>query len=269
MPTCEICGTETTQGRARARRTCSPACRQAAHRRRRAAEVAALRAAAAQPPAVVPSRSETVGPGAGDGPAGRVRAACAALAAAADHVATAVEAGAYGDVSLAALRSRYTDLVDAVCAAALPPESSRNEPAAAEPVQARAADPGTGRPESAGVPPAPDAARPAPSHTEPDRPARAPKRLHLPRKKALALLDTAEMVKAEHYQETGTWDVVASDGTVICHLGPHYNGPRRNGWNAWPHGSTPNRHDHYPTRERAAAAGADSWLRIVTAQPRR
>ncbi|MFH8385816.1 hypothetical protein ACH4E7_33650 [Kitasatospora sp. NPDC018058] len=96
-----------------------------------------------------------------------------------------------------------------------------------------------------------------------------PKRLHLSRKKALALLDTVKLVKAEHYQETGNWDVVAADGTVICHISPNYTNLRRNGWNAWPHGSTPNRHDHYPTRERAAAAGADSWLRIVTTKPRR
>ncbi|MFI8461765.1 hypothetical protein [Kitasatospora sp. NPDC085464] len=93
--------------------------------------------------------------------------------------------------------------------------------------------------------------------------------LRLTRKKALALLDTAELVKAEHYADTGTWDLVAADGTMICHLAPNYTNLRRNGWNAWPHGSTPNRSDRYPTRQAAATRGADGWLRIVTAKPRR
>ncbi|MEU4303636.1 hypothetical protein [Kitasatospora aureofaciens] len=44
---------------------------------------------------------------------------------------------------------------------------------------------------------------------------------------------------------------------------------RRTGWSAWPHGSTTNHRDRYPTRERATMAGADSWLRIVTAEPQR
>ncbi|GAB2965917.1 hypothetical protein [Streptomyces heilongjiangensis] len=46
MAQCEICGTEMTQGRGPARRTCSAACRQAAHRRRQGAELESLRAAA-------------------------------------------------------------------------------------------------------------------------------------------------------------------------------------------------------------------------------
>ncbi|MGW2255412.1 hypothetical protein ACWCXH_35330 [Kitasatospora sp. NPDC001660] len=266
MPTCEICGTEMTQGRARARRTCSAACRQAAHRRRRAAEMAVLRAAATQLPTAAPSRNEPVEPGADDSPAGRIRAAGAALAAAVEYAATAVEENACRDDSLAALQRRYDDLVDAVRAAMRPKELSRNEPV---PARARATDPGAGRSETADAAASPDAVQPEPSRNERSRPTRTPRPLHLSRKKALALLDTAELVKAEQYQETGNWDVVAADGTVICHIGPNYNNLRRNGWNAWPHGSTPNRRDHYPTRERAAAAGADGWLRIVTAKPRR
>lgn len=210
-----------------------------------------------------------MGPRADDSPAGPIRAAGAALAAAVEHAASAAEEGACLDDSLAALERRYAGLVDAV-RAAIGPKPSRNEPAVVAPARPRAAGPGADRPDPADAAPLPrDAVRPEPSRNEPGSPARTPKRLHLSRKKALALMETAEMVKSEHYQETGTWDVVGADGTVICHVGPHYNNLRRNGWNAWPHGSTPNRRDHYPTRERAAAAGADGWLRIVTAKPRR
>ncbi|MER8103263.1 hypothetical protein [Kitasatospora sp. NPDC094016] len=95
------------------------------------------------------------------------------------------------------------------------------------------------------------------------------KRPRLTRAKAIALLDTADLVKDADYRENGTWHLVTADGTVICHLHPAYRHLRRNGWNAWAHGNTPNRHDHYPNRERAAAAGAESWLRQVTARPRR
>ncbi|MFF2618989.1 hypothetical protein [Kitasatospora sp. NPDC058046] len=264
MPTCAICGTQMTQGRARARRTCSAVCRQAAYRRRRAAEVTALRAAA-QPPTAAPSRNEPAEPEGDDSPAGPIRAAATALATAAGHTASAAEEGTFQDDSLATLQRRYTELVEAVRAATRPRNPSRNEPTGTEPVQVRTA--ATPLPATVDTPTGPGPAHPAPSRNEPDRPPRAPKRPRLSRKKALALLDTADIVKNEHYKETGTWDVVAGD-TVICHIAPNFNGLRRNGWNAWPHGTTPNRRDHYPTRERAAAAGTDSWLRTVTARPR-
>ncbi|MFF7995060.1 hypothetical protein ACFZDG_35485 [Kitasatospora xanthocidica] len=127
----------------------------------------------------------------------------------------------------------------------------------------------------------PDPARRPPGSPQPSRdastsratatkkPSRAEKRRRLTRKQALALLETTELLKDAAYRESGSWNLVAADGTVICHLHPAYRNLRRNGWNVWTPGSTPNRRDHYPTRERAATAGAESWLRQVTARPRR
>ncbi|TJZ94601.1 hypothetical protein [Actinacidiphila oryziradicis] len=68
--------TEMSQGRGRARRTGSAACKQAAHRRRQAEQVAQLRAVAARPAPTATSRTpEPVElPVPDDGPAGRIRA---------------------------------------------------------------------------------------------------------------------------------------------------------------------------------------------------
>lgn len=129
----------------------------------------------------------------------------------------------------------------------------------------------------------PDPARKAPAVPEPSRDGSADvsgrsvarrrtpaaKPLRLARRKALALLDTAELVKDPEHRENGRWHLVAADGTVIAHIAPGYSGARRSGWNAWPDGSTPNVHDRHPTRQTAAVRAADSWLRIVTAAPRR
>lgn len=95
------------------------------------------------------------------------------------------------------------------------------------------------------------------------------KPLRLTRKKALVLLDTAELVKDSEHRENGRWHLIAADGTVIAHVAPNYTALKRSGWNAWPHESTPNTRDRHPTREAAAAYAADSWLRSVTAKPRR
>jgi hypothetical protein len=95
--------------------------------------------------------------------------------------------------------------------------------------------------------------------------------LRLTRKKALALLDTAELVKDEKHRENNTWHLVAADGTVIGHIAPSYGGASRsgrNGWHGWAHGTTRNQERH-PTRDAAAVAASGAWLQAVTAKPHR
>src|SRR5687768_17371916 len=60
MMKCEVCGVEVVQGRGPARRTCSAACRQKAHRRRRAAEMERLRDLAMRPVPAPPGRAPAV-----------------------------------------------------------------------------------------------------------------------------------------------------------------------------------------------------------------
>ena len=89
-------------------------------------------------------------------------------------------------------------------------------------------------------------------------------------KAAMALINTAELVKDPDHRDTGCWRLVAADGTVIAHVEPSYGGTSRsgrNGWHGWPDGSTPTRERH-PTRQDAAVAAAEGWVRIVTALTR-
>lgn len=307
MAHCEVCGTEMVQGRGPARRTCSGACRQAAHRRRQTAEVTALRQAAAQP-GPAPSARPTVSPPVPDDtPAGRIRAAGAALAAAAGHAAAAAEEGACRDASLAALRRHYDDLVAAVCAA-MQAEPSRNEPA---PVTGppRAAAPATASPEpepSRDKParplPTPTAdvtdsgTAPQPGRRRPARPAASaalssrnelastaapavtalptwdtsaikPVPQKLPKKKAEAVLDAAELVRAPDYRDSHMW-ILRSGDTLIGYVMPSYGGASRSGRNGWT-SSMGDRGPRCHSRDGAKVDLAARWLRVVTAAPKR
>jgi len=260
MAQCEVCGTEMIQGRGRARRTCSAACRQAAHRRRQADELTALRAAATQPPADTPrpSRNDP------DSPAGRIRTAGETLAAAAEQAAAYAEEGAYRDESLALLSSRYSELVAAVTAA-MPadPGPSRNDPAPAP----------TPKPSAPAPRPAPR--RPAAARTSRDEPAPTgtagiePRPQKLPKKRAMAVVEAAELVRHPDYRENHR-SILRSGETVLGHVEPSYGGASRSGRNGWV-GLLPGEHTGrpLPTRDAAAAELARRWLQLVTAAPRR
>lgn len=246
MPRCEVCGTEVAQGRGRARRTCSAACRQKAHRQRQAGQLAELRAGLT----LVPP------PASDDSPAGRIRAASAALAAAAEHAATAAEENAYRDDSLSTLRRRYVELVDAVRAAMPPREPSRDEP----------------EPHPVPAPVTPETPAAEPSRDEPAVKAAAPKRRkRMTEKAARAVADTAQLVKDPDHRDNHRWNLVAEDGTTLGHVVPSYGGTGRTGRNGWRYeaagtfiGNGP-----YKTRDEAAVQCALSWMRSATAPARR
>jgi len=249
------------QGRGRARRTCSGACRQAAHRRRQAAEVATLRQAATQPaPAPIsPSAPD-------DTPAGRIRAAGQALAAAAEHAATAAEEGAYRHASLTALQRHYDDLVTAVCAA-MPAEPSRNKPAPVAKLPHPAAPAATPEPKPSRNEPATAAPAAAPLPTW-DTTAIKPVPQRLPKKRARAVLDAAELVRAPDYRDSHTW-ILRSGDTLIGYVVPSYGGASRSGRNGWTGllGGTPG--PRCNGRDGAKLDLATRWLQVVTAAPRR
>jgi hypothetical protein len=245
MAQCEVCGTELAQGRARARRTCSDACRQAVHRRRRSAEVTALRRAATSPAPAVPAVVS-----ADASPTGRIRAAAAALAAAADRAANAAETGTLANTFLAELRHNYGELVDAVWAAM---QSRQTTPA------------------SPSLRVAPTTTAPIPPRVRGDAgPAAAPRphrRRPLTQAQAMATTRGARLVLKD--PEDRVYDVVAADSTVIGHVEPCYRAGRRSGWQGWAAGMTrSSAGPRQSTRQQAAANAAHQWVRITTAPPR-
>lgn len=260
MARCEICGAEMTQGRGRARRTCSAACRQAAHRRRQADEVAALRTAATatvRPTAPAePSRNEPARPP-DDSPAGRIRDAGAQLARTIEHAALRAEQhwppNSHPDYMASAVRFDVARVIDAILATA-PACSSRDEPTTA--VLAPATPGGT-------------AANTGPSRNDP--PAKVPaRRKRLTQKAAQAVADSAQLVKDPNHRDNHRWNVVAADGTVLGHVVPSYGGASRSGRNGWKYraadmvvGVGP-----YKTREGAAVQCTLSWMRAATAPAR-
>lgn len=149
MAQCAICGTEVVQGRGRARRTCSAACRQKAHRQKQARQVAELRAAATKPAL-------------DDSPAGRIRAAGAELAesieSAARHAAGNWSRGS-ADTLATTVRYDVARVITAILASA---EPSRNEPIAAGTETATVERPtglgASAQPSAPGVPAGPAAA---------------------------------------------------------------------------------------------------------------
>jgi hypothetical protein len=249
---CEICGTEMTQGRGRARRTCSAACRQAAHRRRQAAEVDRLRAAATQPaaPAVPAPPPAPAAPD--DSPAGEIRAASRQLLDAIEAAARRAADDWPGsettpEADAAAVRHLADQVTAAILASA--PQPSRNEPPAR--VTPATVDSGP-------------VADTGPSRNEPPT-----ARKRLSHKAAMALVDSAQLVKADDHRDSGRWNLVADDGTVLGRILPSYGGAsRRNGWR-WQHVDTVTGGGPHKRREDAAVQCADAWVRAATAPTRR
>jgi hypothetical protein len=267
MAQCEVCGTEVVQGRGRARRTCSAACRQKAHRQRQAQQLTELRAAAAARPALAlvpppaPVAVETSAPDAA-GPAGRIRAAGAALAAsieaaaqrAADGWTPRPGADSTAETWAGAVRVEAAEVVAAILASAAAP--SRDEPAAPAPVPAPA-------PAVPGVPTAdPESSRDEPAARQLAR------RKRLTQKAARAIADRSHLVRDERHEGWLLRD--DETGTVLGHVEPSYGGTSvsgRNGWTYRVDGSFA-RTGPYKTRDKAAVPCALAWMRLVTAPAR-
>lgn len=88
-------------------------------------------------------------------------------------------------------------------------------------------------------------------------------------RRARAMIEAAELVKAPDWSETRRWHV-AADGQVLIVVEPSYGGTSRSGRNGWrwrlPAGVTSRQPE--PTRERAAAAGLAAWERAATSKER-
>lgn len=263
MAQCEVCGTEVVQGRGRARRTCSAACRQKAHRQRQAEQLAELRAAATRPAlALVPPTPDAVETSAPDaaGPAGRIRAAGAALAASIERAAQRAADGwtprpgadSTAEMWAGAVRAEAAEVVAAILASAAGP--SRDEPAAPVPAPA--------------VPEGP-AADSEPSRNEPAVKPRV-RRKRLTGARAQAVADSSRLVKHPEHRDNHRWNLVAEDGTVLGHVEPSYGGTSRTGRNGWRHqaGGTFVFSGPYKTRDEAAVQCALAWIRLVTAPAR-
>jgi hypothetical protein len=90
----------------------------------------------------------------------------------------------------------------------------------------------------------------------------------LPKKKAEAILDAAELVRAPDYRDSHAW-ILHSGDTLIGYVVPSYGGTSRSGRNGWVGrlGSTPGPRCH--SRDGAKMDLASQWLRVVTAAPKR
>lgn len=279
MAQCEVCGNEVVQGRGRARRTCSAACRQKAHRQRQAGQLAELRKAATGTAlTLVPPAGPAVPAADDNSPAGRIRAAGAELAGLIDLAAwraangwTSHEVNSQFSIAsgaednAAVIRMVAEEVVAAVLASA--PEVSRNEPIMVPPslpAPAAAAVP-------ASLPAGEPAAVPEPSRDEPaaGKAAAPARRKRLSPKAARAVADSAQLVKDPDYRENHRWNLVAEDGTVLGHVEPSYGGGGRSGRNGWKYRDTftglRSSGHPYKTRDGAAVQCALSWMRMATA----
>jgi integrase len=88
-----------------------------------------------------------------------------------------------------------------------------------------------------------------------------PKRLTA--RAARAALDSAELVKAASYADTGRWNVELSDGTVLGHVQPAYSGGKRNGW-GWALDGSSAPMGQFRTRTDAAVPLMEAWVRVST-----
>lgn len=152
--------------------------------------------------------------------------------------------------------------------ASTPPAAPTPAPAEPKPPAPKAPAPVRAAPTR---PPAPVVPAPVPAAAEPPaKPTPARPRKRLTKKAALALVDSAQLVKDANHRDTGTWHLVAEDGTVIAHVEPSYGGASRsgrNGWHGWPHGMMRTT-ERKPTRELAAQYAAAAWVRVATAPAR-
>jgi hypothetical protein len=90
----------------------------------------------------------------------------------------------------------------------------------------------------------------------------------LPKKKAAAVLDAAELVRHPDYQDNHRW-ILRSGDVLIGYVVPSYGGASRSGRNGWVGslGGAPGPRCH--SRDGAKMDLAAQWLRLVTATPKR
>jgi hypothetical protein len=85
-------------------------------------------------------------------------------------------------------------------------------------------------------------------------------------RRARAVIEAAELVKAPNWRDSRHWHVVTGDGEVLVVIAPSYGGTSRtgrNGWTWWlPTGSASRQPE--TTREKAAVAGLAAWQRWAT-----
>ncbi|MFE7212470.1 hypothetical protein ACFU93_21250 [Streptomyces sp. NPDC057611] len=137
------------------------------------------------------------------------------------------------------------------------------DPATRAPVPSQdgPASPGTGTEASRDASPKRvDKARPAPKGIE-------PKPQKLARKRALAIVDAAELVRDVEHRDEHRW-VLRSGDTVLGHVEPTYGGTSVSGRNGWASRLGVSTGRRCRTRDEAKLDLAARWIRVVTAAPR-
>jgi hypothetical protein len=92
----------------------------------------------------------------------------------------------------------------------------------------------------------------------------------MPRKRAMAVLDTSELVRVPGSDRHSSRWVLRSGETVLGYVQPSYGGASRSGRNGW-QALLPGEHQSrpQPTRDAAAVELARKWVALVTSAPRR
>jgi hypothetical protein len=95
-----------------------------------------------------------------------------------------------------------------------------------------------------------------------------PRPQKLAKKKATAVIDTAELVRDPEHRDNHRW-ILRSGNTVIGYVEPSYGGASQSGRNGWISrlGGTPG--PRCRSRDGAAVDLAARWVRVVTAAPKR
>jgi hypothetical protein len=134
------------------------------------------------------------------------------------------------------------------------PVTTATEPTTAPPAPRRPRSPQTSRDDSA----------PLPTW---DTTAIKPVPQQLPEKRAQAVVDAAELVRAPDYRDSHTW-ILRSGDTLLGYVVPSYGGTSRSGRNGWASrlGGSPG--PRCRSRDGAAVDLAARWLRVVIAAPK-
>jgi len=95
-----------------------------------------------------------------------------------------------------------------------------------------------------------------------------PRPQKLPKKKAQAVVDAAELVRDPEHRENHRW-ILRSGDTVLGYVQPSYGGVSRSGRNGWISRLGGHPGPRCKSRDGAAMDLAASWMRLVTATPKR